>query len=646
MLLAASACGRAELGTFDLNDLSVGGTGGIAGHSGNAGKGGVAGKGGAAGHGGNAGQGGYGGYSGQGGVAGTGGTPQQCTTATECNDADYCTMDDCKAGLCTHDKRDMDHDGVVAQECGGKDCNDNNPNVHPGEPEACSDGADNDCNGLSDCFDPACTYDPNCGCKPSPGGELCTDGKDNDCDTLVDCNDPDCAGTTACGCLSSESGLCENGYDDDCDGYMDCDDNDCYTTPACVCKTQQEQCSNGQDDNCDLLVDCADPECANDMACNCIPPGKPEVCSNNKDDDCNRLADCADPACYFDPSCGNCVPEVCGDGVDNDCNNLIDCADPGCKFDPACEPVAEICNNKLDDDKDGLTDCEDPDCKTNPYCVTQQSNCLTAKLITQSGTYTGDTTGHKNYAKGSCGGDAGEAVFYFVLSQPEQVLLDTVGTSFDSNLYVRKGSCDSGQEVGCDDDSGGAWAAKLEFPILYPGTYYVFVDGFTVDPQQGANEGPFVLNVTLDPDPKELCENGLDDDGDHYVDCADSDCTTKGKCLNCNGGKPPTPEFGVARCTDGQDNDCDNKVDCSDLDCNASDYYKAECCNGQDDNGNQIIDDFACRCANDSECDNGDICYTHTAFACGPTCDAFFGDICPFVAPGSKCSQASLQCEF
>ncbi|MBI5535332.1 MAG: hypothetical protein HY898_21570 [Deltaproteobacteria bacterium] len=639
LVVAAASCGRSEMGLFDLADLEVGGSGGSGGTK-------DGGKDVATDH-----------PSDQKTDKDAPSDTKQdppldvptdhpCTTAQQCDDFEYCTMDECISGMCVYSKRDMDHDNHVAKECGGNDCNDLNPQVNPSKSEVCNDGADNDCNGQSDCFDPACTGDPNCGCKPDPGGESCTNGKDDDCDTVVDCNDADCMGTPACGCLSNESGLCENGFDDDCDGYTDCKDPDCYSTPACSCKTKQEICDNKQDDNCDLLVDCADPQCANDAACTCIPPGKPETCKNSKDDDCDKLVDCADPDCWFDPACGNCVPEVCDDNKDNDCNNLIDCADPACHLAPNCAPVAEVCNNKLDDDKDGYTDCEDPDCKNNPYCVVQQSNCLTAKLIPGSGTYTGDTTGHKNYTKGSCGGDAGEAVFYFVLSQPEQVLLDTIGTSFDAALYVRRGSCEDGLEIGCDDDSGGAWAAQLQFPILYPGTYFVFVDGFTVDPNQGANEGPFQLNVTLDPNPKELCDNGLDDDGNHYVDCADPACTNVGKCLNCNAGKPPTPEFGVGKCTDGEDNDCDNKVDCSDSDCNASDYYKAECCNGQDDNGNQIIDDFACRCAGDSTCDGGQICYTHSAYSCGPPCDQFFGNICPFVAPGSICSMTTFQCEF
>jgi len=47
---------------------------------------------------------------------------------------------------------DGDHDGFFAQAgCGtALDCNDANPAVHPGAPEVCGDGLDNDCNGVVD----------------------------------------------------------------------------------------------------------------------------------------------------------------------------------------------------------------------------------------------------------------------------------------------------------------------------------------------------------------------------------------------------------------------------------------------------------------------------------------------------------------
>ncbi len=654
--LAGAACSRSPLfgqeGTIATGG-GAGSGGGIGGFgAGGTGAGGFgAGGTGAGGFGaGGTGAGGFGaGGTGAGGTGagGTGGTTNTvCATPQDCDDSDLCTTDTCAAGLCKYGPRDDDGDGFGPLVCGGSDCNDFNPNVHPGAVENCTDGADNDCNGVADCVDPVCKNVPNCGCIPAPGGENCGNGKDDDCDTIVDCFDAECSGTPACGCAANEIGKCVNGFDDDCDGQLDCSDSDCAGDVSCQCQAKTELCDDGQDNDCDLLIDCADPNCQGIFPCVCQPPGAPEVCNDGTDNDCDKMVDCADPECIVSPSCQQCTTEICNDNKDNNCDGKIDCADPTCAFSPDCMPVAEICNNQLDDDKDGLIDCADPNCANNPFCVVQQANCLSPKLIPGPGTYTGDTTGHVSETKGSCGGDAGEAVFYFTLTDPSKVIIDSIGTSFDSTVYVRTGKCNSGKEIACDDDSGGSWASQVTFNILYPGTYYVFLDGYTIDPQGGANEGPFVLNVQIIENPPEECQDGIDNDGDIYVDCADSDCWATAPCSTCLGGSHGVPEFGVATCTDGLDNDCDGTNDCQDEDCSASDYYITECCDGADQNGNGIIDDFNCRCKTDADCTGGQICYTHTAHVCGIPCGNFFGDVCPFVASGSFCNGSTQQCEF
>jgi hypothetical protein len=576
------------------------------------------------------------------------GEPGECQVDQQCQTGDPCQMATCGPDqVCEYAPLDLDEDGFGPLMCSGGDCNDFNPATFPGANEDCFDGDDNDCNGVADCFDPVCANVPNCGCVPAPGGETCDNGQDDDCDATVDCLDTDCIGTQACGCTNGENGLCVNGFDDDCDGDIDCDDSDCAGSMACQCQSTDEDCSNGADDDCDLTIDCADPDCAGSFGCACQGPPQPEACEDNMDNDCDMLVDCADPNCFVSPACQDCSPEDCDDGLDNDCNLLIDCADPSCAFAPNCAPEPEVCNNDLDDDNDGQIDCEDTDCINVPICQDQHSTCETAMLISGSGTFMGDTTGVDGIHNGSCGGDAGEAVFYFVLNEPSHVVVDSIGTSFDSVLYVRRGVCGVGQEIGCDDDSGGfQWSARLDFTILYPGVYFVFLDGYTIDPQAGANEGPYVLNIEITPNPPEVCGDEIDNDGDVYVDCGDPDCSNVPPCAGCNDGANPTAEFGPGRCTDGQDNDCDGDVDCDDRDCSASDYYVTECCDGLDENDNGIPDDFNCRCNNSNECEGGQMCYTHTSHSCGIPCTNYFGDVCPFVAPGSFCNDATQQCEF
>ncbi len=650
VLFLAAACSRSGVLDDDFGGFGTGAvtnTGGAAGASGSGGEG-AGGNGGFAGFGGfgDVSGGGTGGFAGAGGSGGSAGVAGACGADADCTTNDACHVGKCVPGGCVTLLRDADGDGHIDAACGGDDCNDENPNAHPGLPEVCGDGADNDCNGLTDCLDPACAGVVPCACVPKSPTELCGEGIDADCDGLVDCNDPDCIGTGPCGCAASEFGNCQNGIDDDCNGLTDCADPACVMDAGCICQSTPENCTNGVDDDCDLLVDCADPDCKGTAACVCTTPPTAENCSNGRDDDCDGAIDCADTDCASSPDCAKCAPENCSNGVDDDCDGAIDCADSDCRFSPNCKPVAEICNNGIDDDHDGKIDCQDPDCANNPTCAKKQSNCLTARLITASGSYTGDTTGNVGETTGTCGGAAGEAVFRLALTAPSEVSLDTIGSNFDTTLYVRVGSCTAGRELGCDDDSGGVdHASKLAFDTLPTGNYFVYVDGFAVDANRGPDQGTYVLNVTIDQNPKEICNDGKDNDGDHFADCADPDCASAPNCLNCNNGAPPVAEFGVANCTDGIDNDCDGKIDCADSDCHASEAYPTECCNGLDDNGNGIIDDFACRCADDTTCESG-LCYTDTVSACGDPCENFFGDICPFAAPGSTCSTVTNQCEF
>jgi hypothetical protein len=67
-----------------------------------------------------------------------------------CNDGNPCTVDSCHpVDGCLVDRRafDVDGDGYFAPACGGDDCDDQVASTHPGAPEICADGVDNDCVG-------------------------------------------------------------------------------------------------------------------------------------------------------------------------------------------------------------------------------------------------------------------------------------------------------------------------------------------------------------------------------------------------------------------------------------------------------------------------------------------------------------------
>lgn len=68
------------------------------------------------------------------------------------------------------------------------------------------------------------------------------------------------------------------------------------------------------------------------------------------------------------------------------------------------------------------------------------------------------------------------------------------------------------------------------------------------------------------------CANGVDDDGDGLVDCADSDCYNQPICQS-SGGLENTDKL----CSDFIDNDGDGAIDCDDMDCNTA---TVEVCKG------------------------------------------------------------------
>jgi hypothetical protein len=82
---------------------------------------------------------------------------------------------------------------------------------------------------------------------------------------------------------------------------------------------------------------------------------------------------------------------------------------------------------------------------------------------------------------------------------------------------------------------------------------------------------------TGDPeDTDALCSDGVDNDGDGYLDCDDFDCSRSDAVTVCGGSageSMPTgdPEDTDALCSDGVDNDGDGFLDCDDYDCSRSD---------------------------------------------------------------------------
>lgn len=129
------------------------------------------------------------------------------------------------------------------------DCNDANPATHPGAPEICGDGLDNDCDGQTDegCV-PVCPDLDGDGFFGSAG-----------CGTAVDCNDANPAihpgATDVCGNGTDEDCTGGDGDDADADGWSPCD-GDCQESagavdPRLINPGAFEFVGDGLDNDCD-----------------------------------------------------------------------------------------------------------------------------------------------------------------------------------------------------------------------------------------------------------------------------------------------------------------------------------------------------------------------------------------------------------
>jgi len=327
------------------------------------------------------------------------------------------------------------------------------------------------------------------------GAEICDDGADNDADGLIDCFDPDCAGVPPCG---AEAGQCDDGVDNDADGTTDCFDVDCIGDPACF-EGDAATCTDGVDNDADGATDCADLDCS---------------------------------------GIGLCGPEICDDGFDNDGDGLIDCFDVAdCLGTPAC-PAAG-----------------------NDECVVAQDIPIagpgTYTVLMDSTTATLGADPLPGIACAVGGAFDNDIWFSFTPDQDMSAEIHTCdATSWDTDLLVYEDSandCTAMIEIACNGDAGiltgcQAFYSHVQLVGVTAGVNYKIRVGSWAAGASGVGQLTINLVVVV----PEICDDGIDNDLDGLIDCADPDCTGVGLC---------GPEI----CDDGFDNDGDGLVDCLDI---------------------------------------------------------------------------------
>ncbi len=196
-----------------------------------------------------------------------------------------------------------------------------------------------------------------------------------------------------------------------------------------------------------------------------------------------------------------CVGAACGDAIDADGDGLAGYpADPGCTSyadndetdDCPSGPGCPLCANDVDDDGDGATDHgADTDCVAasfpREWCGEEPDPMPTIA----AGTITGTTAGAADNVDPTCGSTGGAELGHY-LALPVAVsslTVDTIGTSFDTLIYIDQASC-GGAFLGCDDDSGGSLTSRLTATNVPAGGYVVFVDGYS-----SSSSGPYTLHV-------------------------------------------------------------------------------------------------------------------------------------------------------
>ena len=382
--------------------------------------------------------------------------------------------------------------------------------------------------------------------------ENCTNGVDDDGDGLIDCEDPDCAASPGCvppppgdECVSAEAALLgENPFNstsattgtDPLPDPASCIEGlgsmigDIWFTYTAAQSGSLfvSTCQLGSFDT-DLVMYTGSCSSLIQVACNGDVNQLPSTVCQQYWSEFTADVNAGDVYWFRIGAWGTPHP---GNGDPGPGALILDLTPSG--------PI-ENCSNGTDDDADGLIDCEDPDCATDPACIPAApgDECASASVAVFGSNPVDTTTATQSadlFDSNTCPGTflgqmTSDIWFSYTPDESGDYTITTCDSiNFDSDLVVYSGNCGSLIQVACNGDAAGCggFTSLVEMTMTAGTDYFIRLGGWN---DVASGTGTLEIGATTPPPPPENCSNGTDDDLDGLTDCEDPDCIGDPACV-------------------------------------------------------------------------------------------------------------------